>query len=132
MTEHDRVSDVAHRPYVWRHPILLPVLLAIIAGGCDRPPVQRGLYYWGHEVNVVCPCGSTDCFWVRGEPDVLGPLRTDVQKQITEPYQPVFLTYRGERLNEPTSGFAVNYEGYQAISEVLSVSVGLPENCTPP
>ena len=125
------MSDSARRPSLCRLLILPPLLLTIVAG-CHRPPVQRGLYYWGHEVNVVCPCSSSDCFWVRGESDVLGPLRTYVQKQTTEPYQPVFLTYRGERLNEPTTGFAANYEGYQAIAEVLSVSVELPESCPPP
>jgi hypothetical protein len=116
---------------VRRYLALTPLLLAIVAG-CDRPPTQRGLYYWGHEVNVVCPCGSTDCFWVRGEPAVLATLRTYVQKQATEPYQPVYLVYRGEFLDEPSTGFAANYEGYQAVTEILSVSVTLPEDCPAP
>lgn len=112
-------------------PLHFAIVLAITAG-CDQTPPQRGLYYWGAEVNVLCPCGSKDCFWVRGDPAVLNPLRTFVQKQISQPYQPVFLFYRGRILDEPTMGFASNYEGYQAVTEVLSVSVSLPQDCPPP
>ncbi len=111
---------------------LSSALLIGCLAGCDQPPTQRGLYYWGGEVNVVCPCGSSDCFWVRGDQVILTPLKTFVQKQTHQPYQPVFLTYRGRFLDEPTSGFASNYEGYQFISEVVSVDVRLPEDCQPP
>ncbi len=113
-------------------PALLALAVLSLATGCDRQPEQRGLYYWGAEVNVVCPCGSRDCYWVRGEPLVLSPLRTYLQKQTSEPYQPVYLTYHGHRVDEPTSGFAANYEGYQAITEVLTVSVTLPADCPRP
>jgi hypothetical protein len=107
--------------------LLLPILPA-----CERPAEQRGLYYWGAEVNVVCPCGSRACYWVRGEPAVLNPLRLYLQKKTSEPYQPIYLTYRGHILDEPTSGFAANYEAYQLISEVISRSVTLPEDCPAP
>jgi len=124
---------------------LLPwsfVLLPALTAGCDQPPAQRGLYYWGAEVNVVCPCGvggergaagtGQRCFWVRGDPALLETMQVYVQRNISEPYQPVFLSYRGEFLDEPTVGFAANYEGYQTVTEVLSVSVDLPEDCPPP
>ena len=114
-----------------RRSLLLAASMLLLTA-CERPPEHRGLYYWGAEVNVVCPCGSRDCYWVRGEPAVLNPLRVYVQKQTSEPYQPIYLTYRGHRLDEPTSGFAVNYEGYQLISEVISRSVTLPEDCPTP
>ena len=116
---------------MWPRFLISGLLLGYLTG-CDREPVQQGLYYWGGEVNVVCPCGSTACFWVRGEPDVLNQLKSFVQRQTSEPYQPVFLTYRGRITDEPRAGFAVNYEGYQSIAEVLTLSVSLPENCPPP
>jgi hypothetical protein len=112
--------------------VLFQVLVLLAGSGCDQPPAQKGLYYWGHEVNVVCPCGSSDCYWVRGEKLLLGTLRSYVQKQISQPYQPVYLEYRGRMLDEPRIGYAVNYEGYLEITEVLSLSVALPEHCPSP
>ena len=35
-------------------------------------------------------------------------------------------------LEEPTTGFAANYEGYQTVTEILSVSVTLPVYCPAP
>ena len=110
--------------------ILLVVLTAL--AGCNRQPIEQGLYYYGHEVNVVCPCGSTDCYWLRGEQPLLSQLRLYVQKQTSEPYQPVFLEYRGQRLAEPGTGYAANYEGYLELREILSVSVDLPADCQTP
>ena len=112
-------------------PAALALLLALSAG-CGQTPAQRGLYYWGAEVNVLCPCGGEDCFWVRADTEVLGRLRTFVEQQTDKPYQPVFLSYRGQRLDEPGAGFAAEYEGYLAIAEVVSISVSLPADCPPP
>ncbi len=129
MTDGGRIRRRKQTRLAWGLRLLLPIALLT---ACDRLPEQRGLYYWGAEVNVLCPCGSRDCFWVRGDVTVLNPLRTFVQKQTSQPYQPVFLTYRGQQLDEPTSGFAANYEGYQEITEVLSNSIALPGDCQPP
>lgn len=115
---------------------LLAVLrvLALTAplGACDRSSLDEGLYYWGAEVNVICPCGTDACYWVRGEPEVLEPLKAYVQKQTSRPYQPVHVVYRGRMLDERKSGFAVNYDGYQTLLEVRSVSTSLPEHCPSP
>ena len=110
----------------------LPLLLAVALAGCDRQPVQRGHYYYGHEVNVVCPCGATDCYWLRGEQMLLGQLRLFVQRRTSAPYQPVFLEFRGQRLAEPGTGYAANYEGYLELTEIVSVSEDLPADCPTP
>lgn len=78
---------------------------------------------------MVCPCGSGDCYWVRGSSDVLESLKTFVAAQTSQPYQPVFITYQGRILDEPTSGFAADYEGYQLISGIQSISVAIPGDC---
>jgi hypothetical protein len=112
---------------------LLILCLAAPLMGCEKAPAPlRGLYFWGAEVNVVCPCGTELCYWVRGEREILDPLKLYVQKQTSQPYQPVYLTYRGRFLDEAAVGFAANYDGYQVLKEVLSVSVHLPADCPPP
>ena len=115
--------------------LLLAVLLLMniaCAPSAEHSPVQRGLYYWGHEVNVVCDCSGDDCYWVQGERALLDQLRAFVQAQTTPPYQPVFLTYTGRILDQPTDGFAADYEGYREISTVRTLSADLPEDCPAP
>ncbi len=120
---------------IWRSsaPVVL-VALVLLAGGCkaDQEPAQRGRYYWGGEVNVVCPCGLDLCYWVRADAAVLDPLKQFVQRQTDRPYQPVFITYQGHLLSELAVGFAANYDGLQRIEQVLSISLDLPEDCREP
>ena len=110
--------------------LLLPAMLA----GCgdSSGPAERGLYYWGGEVNVVCPCGAGSCYWVRGEPAVLNPLKSFVQRRAEKPYQPMFIRYRGSHLDEAPVGFGANYDGLYRIDEVLETTDVLPEDCPAP
>lgn len=100
--------------------------------GCDAETTLHGRYYWGAEVNVVCPCGTDLCYWVRAEPGLLQPLKNFVQRNSSRPYQPVYLSYRGRILDEPAVGFGASYDGLKQIVEVLSMSVELPEDCPEP
>lgn len=117
------------RPQAGRRWLPLSFCLAALAACQPAPPPARALYYWGGEVNVACPCGTSQCFWVRGTPAVLERLRGFVQAETSRPYQPVFLRYRGERLAEPTSGFAADYDGYLRIDRIESLSPTLPDDC---
>ena len=112
--------------------LLLPFLLLAALVACNRTAPQEGLYYWGAEVNVICRCNTDSCYWVRGGAEVVDRLKNYVQRQTSRPYQPVYVQYRGEMLDEQTFGFAVNYEGYQALHEVLSVTTVLPDHCPAP
>lgn len=107
--------------------LLIPMLCA-----CDTAPAEQGLYYWGAEVNVVCPCGTDACFWVRGEREILDPLKNYVQRQTSRPYQPVYIEYRGRPLDDQPIGFAANYDGYHSLLEIVSVSTTLPDHCPEP
>jgi hypothetical protein len=114
-------------------PTALLILTSITGlGACDGETPREGLYYWGAEVHVICRCGRDLCFWVRGEPEVVEPLKQYVQKQTDRPYQPVHILYRGHELDEPTAGFAASYDGYEAVVEVLSITAELPEHCPAP
>lgn len=111
---------------------LVPAAILTGLAACGDPPAERGLYYYGAEVNVVCPCGTETCFWVRGSPALLDPLKTFVQRNAETPYQPMFLRYRGRLLDDAPVGFAVSYDGLYRIESVLAIEKTLPENCPPP
>lgn len=112
----------------WQTAILLSPLI-LLTSGCEPEPVLRARYYWGGEVNVVCPCGTELCYWVRADPEVIQPLKNFVQRQTSRPYQPVYLTYRGRLLSDPAVGFGASYDGHQQIEQVLSVTLELPVDC---
>ncbi len=106
--------------------------VAGLLSGCEAEEKLHGLYYWGAEVNVVCPCGTDVCYWVRAEPVVLVPLKNFVQRKTGRPYQPVYLTYRGHMVEEAAIGFGASYDGHLQIEEVISLSVELPNDCPEP
>lgn len=112
--------------------IATALLASLLATGCDGAPPERGIYYWGAEVNAVCPCGSRQCYWVKTGPDIGNRLKGFVQRNTSKPYQGVYLVYRGQLLDEATVGFAANYDGLMAVDEVLGLTVEIPSDCPPP
>jgi hypothetical protein len=107
----------------------LLALATLTLAACGPADAERGRYYWGAEVNVVCPCGARACYWVRAGQDVQSRLSSFVQRQTDSPDQGVYLVYRSHRLDETPVGFAANYDGLIAIDEVLEVSVAVPADC---
>jgi hypothetical protein len=108
-------------------------LLAVFAlAGCDTPPVFSGRYYYGGEVDIVCPCSSTLCYWVRAEPDLTKRLHDFAQRHAEAPYQAIYLRWRGRLLDEPRVGFPANYDGLMAVDEVLTQTTSIPEDCPGP
>ena len=95
----------------------------ISLGGCeDASPVIQARYYWGAEVNVICPCVGEVCYWVDGSAEVIKPVQHFLQKKIKRPYQPVYLVFRGQLLDEAPVGFGANYDGLIQIDQVVLAS----------
>jgi hypothetical protein len=117
---------------VWLTP--LPALILAL-GACDPIESTRSRYYWGAEVNVVCPCVTVpenQCYWVRAEPALLNPLTSFTQRNAARPYQPMYLEYRGTLSSEPAVGFGANYDGLMVLHEVVTVSAEIPSDCAEP
>ena len=108
------------------------VLLGAILGGCDRSPAISARYYYGGEVNVVCPCSGGKCYWVRAEPAIGNRLKDFVMRQTGQPYQAVYLRFHGHLLYEPGVGFAANYDGLMSVTEVLTLTTEIPASCPDP
>ena len=89
----------------------------------------KGIYYWGHEVNAFQPCGSEETYWVSASSWMLSPLKAYIESNTSQPYQPVYVEFRGHLLNEEVDGFAKNYDGLMRISEINAKRIDIPAEC---
>ena len=110
--------------------LAFPVIAA--CSTADTPQFQ-GYYTWGHEVESFTPCGSTESFWVMGDPAMLQQLRekaaTHSQAQ-GQPYQPIYVEASGAVEPKPSDGFAADYDGVYRFTEVHTVSESAPSDCS--
>jgi hypothetical protein len=60
---------------------------------------------------------------------VLAELQEHYESEIKTPYQPIYIQFRGQILNEKTGGFASDFDGLIRISEVLEFSLTVPPAC---
>ena len=109
--------------------VALAIAVSVTASASDFDDVFSGRYYWGAEVNSFHPCGEATSYWVSASSWVQAPLIELVKTQAKEPYQPVFVKFRGHLLDEVRDGFAADYDGLIRISEILEMSAELPADC---
>lgn len=123
---------------VKQQPVVLPAaadnqslsacMRSLSAADCDS--IHRGLYTYGAEVDAFRPCGSEKEYWVNVTPWVREPLAGFLkERKATEPYQPVYIEFRGHILNDKRDGFAAQYDGLIHISEVLVISEPSDKQC---
>ncbi len=104
-----------------------------LAAGCERcepcEQVYRGIYVWGNEVNVFQPCDDKKSFWVSASTWVQEPLLEFYRSHTSQPYETIYVEFRGMVLDEVVGGFASDHDGLIRISEVLDLSLTVPEEC---
>lgn len=106
---------------------LLAILLLAACSKAEQ--VHRGVYVWGHEVRVFQPCDSKKSFWISTSEWVQEPLLNYYRAHTSQPYQMIYIEFRGMELDEPLDGFARDHDGLIRISEVLGQSMTVPEEC---
>ena len=109
--------------------IALALLLGSASTSADCDEIFRGRYTWGAEVDSFRPCGSGLKYWVDASSWVQGPLIDFVREHTKEPYQPVYIEFRGHLLNEVLDGFAEGYDGLIRVSEIFLTSQDVPDKC---
>lgn len=86
-------------------------------------------YEFGPEVNSVTLCNSKTAYWVAPSP-AGEEMQNFYEKNFTEPYQPLYVKFRGRLLDEPLIGEAEqDYDGLMHISKVEERSFDLPASC---
>lgn len=93
----------------------------VLAAG-DGVLRYRGKYTYGHEVNIFCPDGNSQCYWL-GEgtaDDVRATLKELATTSGSAPYHPLCVVIEGriDRITHRT-GFAADYNGLISVSWVF-------------
>lgn len=88
----------------------------------------RGSYTWGAEVDVFSPCGSSLVYWTSYNWAGSG-LREFYRANTSKPYQPIYVSFRGQVLDEAVDGFASRYDGLIRISEIHIMEKDIPSDC---
>ena len=110
------------------HTLLLTMMLAPTLNAAEHEHTYRGHYIWGPEVHSFQPCGEQRDYWVSF--DWAGRDMQRFYKSADKtPYQPMYIEFRGQILNEVTDGFAKDYAGLIRISEVQAFTLELPDTC---
>lgn len=105
-------------------------VLAILLAACSKgEEVHRGVYAWGHEVRVFQPCDSKKSFWISTSEWIQEPLLAFYRAHTSQPYQTIYIEFKGAELDEQLEGFARDHDGLIRISEVLRQSMTVPEDC---
>ena len=105
-------------------------LLLISTPVSAHEEVFSGTYVWGHEVRSFQPCGSDSVFWTSYNWAGL-ELEDFYRAHTQEPYQLIYVKFRGQILDERVDGFARDYDGLIRISEVLEKNIVIPSECAP-
>jgi hypothetical protein len=113
-----------------RYFALVLAFVGIAASAAD----VRGLYFYGPQLEVFFPCGSTVEYWVTGAPTVLKPLRERVvaQERRGAPVgKPLFIVATGtiDRRARHTGGPSDHYDGVFRVRQVKRVEGEIPANC---
>lgn len=108
--------------------------LAVLLVACTTPettPGERftGAYVWGHEVNTFQSCGEGNIYWVIASAPVLTQLQSNHNSVSAEPYNAIQITFLGHYLDEETDGFAMQYDGYIQVSELLDWKPAVASEC---
>ncbi len=102
---------------------LMLVLFGILSVSCSRTTslTVRGKLSIGHEVSSFIPCGDTTDYWVDDQTGELDSLYKTVVGEKSEPYAPVYVELKVNKVDLPTEGFAAEYDGMYEVVEIIKV-----------
>lgn len=108
--------------------LILTLLFSQVVYAADFDQIYIGKYSWGPEVDSFTPCNSKTSYWVSYSWAGI-EMHEFYKKNRQEPYQFMYLKFRGHLLDEVVDGFAEQYDGFVRISEVKEFTFELPETC---
>jgi heat shock protein HslJ len=93
--------------------------LCLLSSACQSGPQPvRGLYSFGHEVNVVCVGDPESCYWLV---DTSDEIRQKLKQQVAgkPPYTEICLNLIAELFAEKADGFGQDYDGSIRVQKML-------------
>lgn len=107
---------------------IFAILFLQAALAADYDQIYEGKYAWGPEVQSFTLCNTKTSYWVSF--DWAGIEMQEFYKaHRKEPYQEMYLKFRGHLLDEAVDGFAEDYDGLIRVSEVKEYSFEVPKSC---
>jgi hypothetical protein len=107
---------------------IIVTFFSLPSGASNHELIYQGIYSWGHEVHTFRPCNGKTEFWVSFNWAGF-EMHRYYRQSISRPYQPMYVEFRGQVLNETVDGFAKQYDGLIRISEVKKYSFEIPVQC---
>lgn len=108
--------------------ILILGLISVSCSSIEHERTFKGVYSYGHEVHSFTPCNEKNDYWVSF--NWAGIEMHEFYKEFSqEPYQLMYLEFRGLLLNERVDGFAEQYDGLVRVSEVFNYTFEVPSEC---
>ena len=111
--------------------ILITLFLALCTSflyAANHENIYKGIYSWGPEVHSFRPCHETTDYWVSFNWAGI-KMHSFYKSEKNGPYQPMYVEFRGQILNEIVDGFAKQYHGLIRISEVRTYTFMIPAQC---
>jgi putative lipoprotein len=105
--------------------------IALLSGAVTACTTDmRGVLVFGHEARSLQPCGHARVFWVH-VPDALvrEQLKGEYRRLVKRPYEPVYVELEGRYADQPSAGFAADYDGTIEVRELHSMSREGVEAC---
>lgn len=110
--------------------IVTAMLIALVVActATVREKTYKGTYSYGHEVHSFKPCNEKKDYWVSFNWAGM-EMHEFYKRSGKKPYQPMYIEFRGQVLNEAVDGFAEQSSGLIRISEVFSYTFQVPATC---
>ncbi len=108
--------------------IILLSTSSLSVNGVECDKIYKGKYSWGEGVHSFTPCNSNITYWVSFNWAGI-EMHEYYKSNLKNPYQIMYIKFRGHMHDEVLDGFAEEYDGLIHISEVKEYSFELPASC---
>ena len=109
----------------------LALLAMLVLLCCSRSAQElSGIVVYGHEVRTVQLCGQPKVYWLQMTVEQQQRLKREQQRLTRQPYQGVYLDFRGETVADSSGEFAKQYDGTIRLEAILNVSATIPSSCS--
>ncbi|WNC70610.1 hypothetical protein RGQ13_10740 [Thalassotalea psychrophila] len=104
------------------------LLLSSVGNSTESDELYQGIFTWGPEVHSFKTCVDNADYWILVNPEVL-KLKEFYHANQQQPYQGLYIEFKGEEQPKSQQGFAADYSSQITINEVLSYTFELPPIC---
>lgn len=119
---------------LFRKPIVLSVLFAIVIMACNRKTeqeqksdtkVMKGLYSYGPEIKSFTDCEEGREYWVADSAKTLELAYSDLN--FEKPYEPVYIEVEGHLIKSDSLNVSADFDSTMVVTKVLKITKEIPD-----